>query len=73
MAVVAQPNDGADRWLRSVVSGRPLDGTAMQTAGNFGAITLKDGSAKAKVQQLPFDGDEYGVFGFVDPLLLAAQ
>ena len=70
MAVVAQPNDGADRWLRSVVSGRPLDGTAMQTAGNIGAITLKDGSAKAKVQLLPFDGDEYGVFTFVDPVLL---
>ena len=70
MAVVAQHNDGAGRWLRSVVSGRPLDGTAMQAAGNIGAITLKDGSAKAKVQLLPFDGDEYGVFTFVDPVLL---
>ena len=30
MAVVAQHNDGADRWLRSVVSGRPLDGTAIR-------------------------------------------
>ena len=70
MTVVAQPNDGAGRWLRSVVSGRPLDGTAMQTAGNIGAITLKDGSAKAKVQLLPFDGDEYDVFAFVDPALL---
>ena len=70
MAIVAQPNDGADRWLRSVVSGRPLDGTVMQTAGNIGAITLKDGSVKAKVQLLPFDGDEYGVFAFVDPALL---
>ena len=70
MAVVAQHNDGADRWLRSVVSGRPLDGTVMQTAGNIGAITLKDGSDKANVQLLPFDGDEYGVFAFVDPVLL---
>ena len=70
MAVVAQPNDGADRWLRSVVRGRPLDGTVMQTAGNAGAITLKDGSAKARVQLLPFDGDEYGVSAFVDPALL---
>ena len=70
MAVVAQPNDAADRWLRSVVSGRPLDGTVMQTAGNTGAITLKDGSAKAKVQLLPFDGDAYGVFAFVDHVLL---
>ena len=56
MAVVAQHNDGADRWLRSVVSGRPLDGSVMQTAANIGAITLKDGSAKANVQLLPFDG-----------------
>ena len=70
MAVVAQHNDGADRWLRSVVSGRPLDGSVMQTASNIGAITLKDGSVKAKVQLLPFDGDEYGVFAFVDPVLL---
>ena len=53
MAVVAQVNDGAGRWLRAVVSGRPLDGSVMQTAGNFGAIALKDGSAKAKVQLLP--------------------
>ena len=43
----------------------------MQTAGNVGAITLKDGSAKAKkVQLLPFDGDEYGAFAFVGPILL---
>ena len=42
----------------------------MQTADNFGAITLKDGSAKAKDQLLPFDGDEYGVFAFVDSILL---
>ena len=42
----------------------------MQTAGNAGAITLKDGSAKAKIQLLPFDGDEYGVFAFVDPVFL---
>ena len=70
MAVVAQVNDGADRWLRTVLSGRPLDGSVMQAAGNTGAITLKDGSAKAKVQLLPFDGDEYGVFAFADPILL---
>ena len=70
MAVVAQTNDGADRWLRSIVSGRPLDGSAMQSADNIGAITLRDGSNKAKVQLLPFDGDEYGVFAFVDTTLL---
>ena len=51
MAVVAQANDGAGRWLRTVVSGRPLDGSVMQTAGNIGAITLKDGSDKAKAQE----------------------
>ena len=42
MAVVAQHNDGADRWLRSVVSGRPLDSSVMQmmqTAANIGHRT----------------------------------
>ena len=70
MAVVAQSNDGADHWLRGVLSGRPLDGSVMQTAASFGAIELRDGSVKAKVQLLPFDGSEYGVFAFVDPALL---
>ena len=56
MAIVAQHTDGADRWLRSILSGRPLGGSVMQSAANTGAITLKDGSAKAKVQLLPFDG-----------------
>ena len=70
MAVIAQHNGGADRWLRSVLSGRPLDGSVMQTAASFGAITLRDGSIKAKVQLLPFDGNEYGVFAFVDAALL---
>ena len=35
MAVVAQPNEGADRWLRSVLSGRPLDGSAMMLSHPF--------------------------------------
>ena len=70
MAVIAQYNDGTGRWLRSVLSGRPLGGSVMQTAASFGAITLRDGSVKAKVQLLPFDGDEYGVFAFVDAALL---
>ena len=65
MAVVAQSN-GTDHWLRSVLSGRPLDGSVMQTAASFGAIALRDGSIEAKVQLLPFDGSEYGVFAFVD-------
>ena len=42
----------------------------MQAAEHFGAITLRDGSAKAKVQLLPFDGDAYGVFAFVESTLL---
>ena len=41
-----------------------------QPATSIGAITLKDGSAKAKVQLPPFDGDEYDVFAFVDSILL---
>ena len=48
------------------MSGRPLGGSVIQVAGNFGAITPKGGSAKAKVQLLPFGGGEYGVFAFVD-------
>ena len=70
MAVVAQINDDADRWLRSVVGGRPLAGSVMQAAGSFGAITLRDGSVNAKVQLLPFDGDAYGVFAYADSILL---
>ena len=70
MAVVAQINDGAGRWLRSVVGGRPLAGSVMQAAGSFGAITLRDGSVNAKVQLLPFDGDAYGVFAYADSILL---
>ena len=70
MAVVAQHTDGGARWLRSILSGRPLDGSVMQSAANTGAIALKDDSAKAKVQLLPFDGDAYGVFAFVNPALL---
>ena len=70
MAVVAQVNDDADRWLRSVVGGRPLAGSVMQAAGSFGAITRRDGSAKAKFQLLSFDGDAYGVFAYVDSILL---
>ena len=33
-------------------------------------MTLRDGSVKAKVQLLPFDGDAYGVFAFVESTLL---
>ena len=37
MAVVAQANDEADRFLRMVVSGRPLCGSVMQPAANVGS------------------------------------
>ena len=70
MAVVDEVNDDADRWLRSIVGGRPLAGSVMQAAQHFGAITLRDGSVKAKVQLLPFDGDAYGVLVFVESVLL---
>ena len=70
VAVVAEVNDDADRWLRSIVGGRPLAGSVMQAAQHFGAITLRDGSVKAKVQLLPFDGDAYGVLVFVESVLL---
>ena len=78
MAVVAQINDDADRWLRSSVGCRwsaawwlmALLSSVMQAAGSFGAITLRDGSVKAKVQLLPFDGDAYGVFAYVGSVLL---
>ena len=32
MAVVAQINDDADRWLRSIVGGWPLAGSVLQAA-----------------------------------------
>ena len=51
MAVVAaEVNDDADRWLRLGVGGRPLVGSMMQAAEHLGAITLRDGSVKTKVQ-----------------------
>ena len=33
-------------------------------------MVLRDGSVKAKVQLLPFDGDAYGAFAFVESILL---
>ena len=44
VVVAAEANDGADRFLRMVVGGRPLSGSVMQAAENFGAIPLRDGS-----------------------------
>ena len=51
MAVVAEINDDADRFLRSVVSGRPLSRSVMQTAANFGAIPMRDGSTQSRSSQ----------------------
>ena len=44
MAVVAEVNNDADRYLRTIVGGRPLAGSVMQAAEHFGAITMRDGS-----------------------------
>jgi len=49
MAVVAEINNDADRYLRMIVNGRPLAGSVMQAAENFGAITLRDGSTQSTV------------------------
>ena len=47
MAVVAQPNEGADRWLRSVLSGRPLDGSAVPPTGAAAGLEIfKPGDVK---------------------------
>ena len=70
MAVVAQPNDDADRFLRSVVSGRPLCGSVMQPAANVGAIPLRDGNMHATVKLLPFGGEAYATFAFIETALL---
>ena len=47
MAVVAEVNDDAGHFLRMVVGGRPLSGSVIQAAENFGAIPLRDGSMHA--------------------------
>ena len=52
MAVVAEINDDADRFLWSVVSGRPLSRSVMHAAANFGTIPLRDGSTKADAKLL---------------------
>ena len=70
MAVLSELNDDADRWLRSIIGGRPLAGSVTQAAEHFGTTTLRDGSAKAKIQLLPFDGDAFAVFAFIESVLL---
>ena len=66
MAVVAQANDDADRFLRMVVGGRPLSGSVMQAAEAIGAIPMRDGRMMATVKFLPFDGDRYAVFAYIE-------
>ena len=73
MAVVAEVNDDADRFLRMVVGGWPLSGSVIQTAANFGAIPLCDSSTQATAKLLPFDGDEYGVFAFIETVVLVNE
>ena len=70
MAVVTEINDDADRFLRVVEGGRPLSRSVMQAAANFGAIPLRDGSTQATAKLLLFDGDEYGVFAFIETVVL---
>ena len=70
MAVVAEVNDDAGRFLRMVVGGRPLSSSVMQAAANFGTIPLRDGSTQATAKLLPFDGDAYGVFAFIETVVL---
>ena len=73
MAVVAEVNDDADHFLRMIVGGRPLSSSVMQAATNFGAIPLRDGSMQATAKLLPFDGDEYGVFAFIETVVLVNE
>ena len=73
MAVVAEINNGADRYLRMIVNGRPLAGSVMQAAANFGAIPLRDGRTQSTVQLIPFDGDACGVLAFVESVLLVNE
>ena len=72
MAVVAEINSDADRYLRMIMNGRPLVGSVMQAAANFGTIPLRDGSTQATANKLlpPFDGDAYGVFAFIETVVL---
>ena len=55
MAVVAEVNDDADRFLQMVVSGRLLSGSVMQAAENIGAILLRGGGMHATAKLFPFD------------------
>ena len=73
MAVVAQANDDADRFLRMVFGGRPLSGSVMQAAETIGAIPMRDGFMIATAKLLPFDGDGYAVFAFIETVILVNE
>ena len=45
----------------------------MQAAEHFGATTMRDGSMQSTVRLLPFDGHAYGVFAFVESVLLVNE
>ena len=66
MAVVAQVNDDADRFLQMVTHGRPFSGSVMQAAGSIGAIPLRGGAMHATAKLLPFQGDTYAVFAVIE-------
>ena len=72
-SVVAKVNDDAGCFLQMVVGGRPLSGSVMHAAGNFGVIPLRDGRTHATAKLLPFDGDEYGVFAFIETVVLVNE
>ena len=42
----------------------------IQAAANFGITPLCDGSTQATGKLLPFDGDAYGVFAFIETVVL---
>ena len=42
----------------------------MQTAANFGTIPMRNGNTQATAKLLPFDGDAYGVFAFIETVVL---
>ena len=42
----------------------------MQAAENIGGIPLRDGRMYATAKLLPFDGDEYAVFAFIEAVVL---
>ena len=73
MAVVAEANDDADRFLRMIASGRPLSGSVMQAAENTGAIPQRAGGMHATAKLLPFDGDAYAVFAFIETAILVNE